>query len=62
MGLFSRSNAGRVPSNEEIDAAGRALAQGNCEPADQLVKESGKHERTTAMRVLGASTDYTQQD
>lgn len=65
MGLFSRKSTTiepRIPADEEIGAAGRALARGNTAPADRLCAEAGPHSQSVAMEILGASVDYTPQD
>lgn len=64
MGFRSRkiSTETRIPSAEEIAAAGRALARGNSKPADRLCDEAGPHSQSVAMDILAVSVDYTPQD
>ncbi|MBW1604193.1 hypothetical protein JJV70_19230 [Streptomyces sp. JJ66] len=69
MGLFNRKPTtptapaeGRIPQPQEIASAARALAEGDCQPADALTADAGQHSRSVAMRILADSIDYTPQD
>jgi hypothetical protein len=59
MGLFSRSKPEVIATGAEIDAAGKALANGDDGPANQLCDRAGKHSQQVAMAVLAASVDHT---
>lgn len=49
----------RIPSDEEIAAAGRALqVRGDSKPADRLCAEAGPHSQAVAMQILAACVDY----
>lgn len=56
MGFFSRSSSS-TPTDSQISTAGRQLANGNTDYADQLVEQAGKQGRSVAMRILAASAD-----
>ncbi|GGZ44708.1 hypothetical protein GCM10010387_43760 [Streptomyces inusitatus] len=70
MGLFSRKQPAPGPtpvvpvgpSAGEIDAAARALAQGDMAPAERLAAGAGDHGQAVAMQILTASIDHTPQD
>lgn len=65
MGLFSRKSQQEpvvIATGEEIDAAGRALAQGDDGPAETLCKRAGADHQRVAMRILGASLDHTPEE
>lgn len=71
MGLFKSNpkTEPRIPSEEEVHAAGRQLQQGGrrgrgcSKAADRLVKEAGpEHEQVTAMRILAAAAEYEPRD
>ena len=63
MGLFNRKpSADHIPANEEVYAASRALRRGNTRPADRLVRDSGDQSQATAMRILGDSITFDDND
>lgn len=63
MGLFNRKAAPTViATGAEIDAAGRALAQGDDTLASQLCDRAGADSQRVAMAILAATVDHTPQD
>ena len=63
MGLFNRkTNTSVIATGAEIDAAGKALAQGDSRLADQLCERAGDDSQRLAMAILAASVDHTPQD
>jgi hypothetical protein len=63
MGLFNRaSKANVIATGAEIDAAGKALAEGDSTLADQLAARAGSDSQRVALAVLAASVDHTPQD
>lgn len=62
MGLFSKKSTPaepRIPSYEEIGAAGRALQRRHDSgPADRLCAEAGPHSQAVALEILSAACDY----
>lgn len=62
MGLFNRSSQPAViATGAEIDAAGKALANGDTTLADQLTARAGADSQRVALAVLAASVDHTPQ-
>lgn len=63
MGLFSRNTQPAViATGAEIDAAGKALANGDSSLADDLTDRAGSDSQRVAMAILNASVDHTPQD
>ncbi|MEV5347183.1 hypothetical protein [Streptomyces achromogenes] len=65
MGLFNRKAAPTptvVAAGSEIDAAAKALANGDHTLANQLCDRAGPDRQRVAMAILGRSLDYTPQD
>lgn len=63
MGIFNRKPAPTViATGAEIDAAGKALANGDSSLADQLCDRAGADHQRVAMAILAASVDHTPQD
>lgn len=62
MGLFNRApKPAVIATGEEIDAAGKALANGDSSLADQLTDRAGSDSQRVALAVLAASVDHTPQ-
>ena len=62
MGLFNRkTNQTVIATGAEIDAAARALANGDDTLANQLCARAGADHQRVAMAILAASIDYTPQ-
>lgn len=62
MGLFSRkTDTNVIATGAEIDAAGKALANGDSRLANQLCDRAGADSQRLAMAILAASVDHTPQ-
>ncbi|NEA52401.1 hypothetical protein [Streptomyces sp. SID10815] len=60
MGLFNRKPAPQiVATGAEIDAAGKALAQGDDSLANQLCDRAGDDSQRVALAILAASVDHS---
>jgi hypothetical protein len=63
MGLFNRNTKPEIIATAaEIDAAGKALANGDDRLANQLCDRAGSRSQDVAMAVLAATVDHTPQD
>lgn len=63
MGLFNRKPASTVlATGAEIDAAAKALANGDDKLANQLCDRAGADHQRVAMAIMAASVDHTPQD
>lgn len=63
MGLLNRTpKPAVIATGEEIDAAGKALANGDSTLADQLAARAGSDGQRVALAVLAATVDHTPQD
>ena len=62
MKLFSRKSAPEVlATGAEIDAAARALANGDDTLANELCARAGADHQRVAMAILAANVDHTPQ-
>lgn len=63
MGLFNRKPAPTViATGAEIDAAAKALANGDDSLANHLCDRAGDNHQRVAMAILAASVDHTPQN
>ncbi|MFD6360180.1 hypothetical protein ACFWFX_10035 [Streptomyces roseolus] len=63
MGLFNRKTQpkGYQPTDAEVAEAAAKLNQGSQTAADELVAHSGDYRQQTAMRILFASVDASEE-
>lgn len=60
MGLFNRTpKPAVIATGAEIDAAGKALANGDSSLADQLTDRAGPDSQRVAMAILSATVDHS---
>jgi hypothetical protein len=64
MGLFNRKQQpkGYQPTDAEVAAAAKKLNGGSHHDAWGLTLHSGDYRQQTAMRILSASVDYSDED